>query len=126
MILAAAFTTSVQNILTGLIEARQRLNLRLGEMKQRGVDVEIIEANIDNLTPEEVKERIRSLRPSVAGIPGMSLEYWRQAHRTAQLVKEVDRSITTVLGGALPSSLPERVLEDDNVDYVILGEGEEL
>ena len=93
-------------------------------LRQTGMEVELLEANIDNLGPEELKERIRASKPDVVGITNMSLEYWRQAHFTAELVKEVDQGIVTVMGGVHPTTLPDRVMEDKNIDYIILSEGE--
>lgn len=94
-------------------------------LKKKGITVEVIEANIDNLNQEQIKNKIREFNPDIVGIPSMSLEYWRAAHLSAQLVKEVDSNIITVMGGAHPTTLPYKVMEDKNVDYIILSEGEE-
>lgn len=94
-------------------------------VKALGYQVEVVEANIDNLSRDEVRERVRAFAPDVVGITSMSLEYWRQAHETARLVKEADPKIVTVMGGVHPTSLPERVMADANIDFAILGEGEE-
>ena len=41
------------------------------------------------------------------------------------MVKGVDTSIVTITGGAHPSALPAETLKDENVDFVIIGEGED-
>jgi radical SAM superfamily enzyme YgiQ (UPF0313 family) len=46
------------------------------------------------------------------------------AYRIAKSVKE-KINVPIVFGGIHPSSVPEKVLENDFVDYVIIGEGEE-
>lgn len=94
-------------------------------LRKLGFDVEILEANIDNLNREQMKERIRQYAPDVVGISNMSLEYWKQAHASAQIAKEVNPEIITVMGGVHATTLPEKILEDENFDYVILSEGEE-
>jgi radical SAM superfamily enzyme YgiQ (UPF0313 family) len=43
-----------------------------------------------------------------------------------EIIKEVDKKIFTVLGGAHPSAVPEEMLGDSNVDFVVLGEGESI
>jgi len=94
-------------------------------IKEYGLCVEVLEANIDNLSPLQIKERVKDFNPDIVGITNMSLEYWRQAHFSAQLIKEVDKKIITVMGGAHPTTLPYKVMEDYNIDYIILSEGEE-
>lgn len=94
-------------------------------LKKYGLEVEVLEANVDNLTRDQVKERIRSFRPDIVGISSLSLEYWRQAHLAGQLVKEVDEDIITLMGGVHPTVLPHKVMADSNFDYIILAEGEE-
>jgi radical SAM superfamily enzyme YgiQ (UPF0313 family) len=94
-------------------------------LRDSGFDVEILEANIDNLTPEETKERIRAFAPDAVGISNMSVEYWRQLHECARLAKEVSPHIVTIAGGVHPTTLPEKVMQDANIDFVILSEGEE-
>ena len=94
-------------------------------LKKNGYDVKICEANINNLSSEEVKEEITSYGPDVVGISNMSIEYWKQLHLCAELAKEVDNNIIVIAGGVHPITLPEKVMEDNNVDYVVLSEGEE-
>ncbi|MFC1679208.1 B12-binding domain-containing radical SAM protein [Elusimicrobiota bacterium] len=94
-------------------------------LKKYGLEVEIVEANIDNLTADQVRDRIRKFAPDVVGITNMSLEYWRQAHFCAALAKEVSRDITVVMGGVHPTTMPEKVMGDENIDHVILSEGED-
>ncbi|MBF0383323.1 MAG: radical SAM protein [Magnetococcales bacterium] len=94
-------------------------------LEGHGYEVEVVEANIDNLSRDKVKEIIAKSAPDVVGISNMSLEYWRQAHQCAELVKQVDKNITTIMGGVHPTTMPEKVMEDINIDFVILSEGEE-
>jgi radical SAM superfamily enzyme YgiQ (UPF0313 family) len=98
--------------------------LLLPILKKYGVKIEVLEANIDNLTLEQAKDRIKLYQPDVVGITNLSLEYWKQAHISAKLVKEVDPNIITVMGGVHPTTLPHKVMEDSNIDYVVLSEGE--
>ncbi len=41
-----------------------------------------------------------------------------------ELTKGVNKKIFTILGGAHPSSIPEEILRNDSVDFVVMGEGE--
>lgn len=94
-------------------------------LNKYGLEVEVLEANIDNLTANQIAARIKSFQPDIVGITNMSLEYWRQVHFSAEIVKDVSDDIITILGGVHPTTMPHRVMEDPNIDYVILTEGEE-
>jgi len=93
-------------------------------LKKNGYDVDILEANIENLTPEQVKQGIGEYGPDVVGISNMSIEYWAQLHEVAKLTKEVNRNIITIAGGIHATILPDRLMQDKNVDYTVLSESE--
>ena len=94
-------------------------------LKKNGYDVDILEANLDNLSPEQVKQGIYEYGPDVVGISNMSIEYWSQLHEVAKITKEVSRNIITIAGGIHATTLPDRLMQDTNVDYTILSEGED-
>jgi len=76
------------------------------------------------LDGEELAARIRHCRPQVVGVSNLFSAQSQAAHHVCELVKLTDTGIVTVMGGAHPSCVPELVLADANVDYVICGEGE--
>ncbi|OGL50424.1 MAG: hypothetical protein A2161_13485, partial [Candidatus Schekmanbacteria bacterium RBG_13_48_7] len=41
------------------------------------------------------------------------------------LIKSINKDLIVVTGGAHPSAVPEQVMDNNNLDYIILGEGEE-
>lgn len=88
------------------------------------IDVEILDANVDDLSFEGVQERIKQHIPDIVGISGLTMEYGKNAHKLAQLTKEVSKDIITVIGGIYPTLLPQIAMNDNNIDYVVLGEGE--
>ena len=94
-------------------------------LKKNGYDVDILEGNMDNLSPDEVRQGIKDYAPDVVGISNMSIEYWSQLHEVAKLAKEVNKDIITIAGGVHATTLPERLMQDTNVDYTVLSEGED-
>lgn len=94
-------------------------------LKKNGYEVNILEANLDNLTTDQVRQGIKEYSPDVVGISNMSIEYWQQLHEVAKLTKEVNKNIITIAGGVHATTLPERLMQDINVDYLVLSEGEE-
>ncbi len=76
------------------------------------------------LSFDEIKEAIFSYGPDVVGISCLFSMQAHNAHKVAQLAKQVNKNIITIMGGAHPTVLVGKVLEDENIDYVVLGEGE--
>jgi magnesium-protoporphyrin IX monomethyl ester (oxidative) cyclase len=108
-------------------------------LEQAGYDVKILDAFIEGwevdtrvseekllvgLPYERIKEIIASENPDVVGVTSMFTSQRKNVHRIAEVVKQVDRDIVVIIGGAHPTSAPESVLEDPNVDVIVLGEGD--
>jgi magnesium-protoporphyrin IX monomethyl ester (oxidative) cyclase len=76
------------------------------------------------LSWEEIKERIRKSQPDLVGISCSYSVDFNNARKIAKITKELG-DIPVVIGGAHSSALPIDTLNDENVDYVVIGEGEE-
>lgn len=76
------------------------------------------------LSERKIKEKIRQFSPKIVGITCQSTLHAKEAHEVARIVKEENKHILVVMGGAHPSALSENVLKDKNVDVVVRGEGE--
>lgn len=76
------------------------------------------------LSDDELRKRISAFAPDVAGISCLFSTQADNAHNVCRLVKEINRNIATVLGGTHPSVMPAETLRDENVDFVVIGEGE--
>lgn len=76
------------------------------------------------LSFEEIEERIRDFDPDYVGISCLFSTQSTNAHRICGIAKRVNPNIITVMGGAHPSALPAETLKDENVDFVVIGEGE--
>jgi len=76
------------------------------------------------LSFEEIKEEIRSFKPQVIGVHNNFTSQHRMPGLVFQAAKEVDEAIVTVTGGAHASVCTELCLQDKNLDFVVIGEGE--
>lgn len=76
------------------------------------------------LTNEEIKNRISQWAPDVVGINIPFSGWSKGAFEVASIVKEIDKDIITLLDGQHPSARPEECLIDQNIDFVVIGEGE--
>ena len=52
-------------------------------------------------------------------------QYAEVSPLTTKIIKDVSKYIITILGGVYAMSNPKRAMEDKNLDYVVMGEGEE-
>ncbi|MFC1699005.1 B12-binding domain-containing radical SAM protein [Candidatus Omnitrophota bacterium] len=77
------------------------------------------------LSYEEIREEIRAFNPEVIGVSSLFSAQARNVHRIFALAKELNSAVITIAGGAHPSAMPKEVLGDKNIDYVIIGEGEQ-
>lgn len=73
---------------------------------------------------EDISDEIKRSKPDAVGISCPFSCQSHNAHKVADLVKAYDADVPVIMGGAHPSTLPKRVLQDQNVDYVVIGEGE--
>lgn len=67
---------------------------------------------------------ISEFSPDIVGVNNQFSKQFKNAHRIYEIVKSVDESIITMAGGAHPTAIPELALQDPNLDFVVIGEGE--
>ncbi len=107
-------------------------------LRQKKISVEIFDAfagkksiPIENnfyksgLSDKQIKEKIKEYNPNIIGIATMFTMHSKGVHDLAATVKEVSKDIFIICGGSHASALPEVVLQDENIDIVAIGEGEE-
>ncbi len=92
-------------------------------LEKEGRNVAIIDVHVEGLSALKLKERISRLQPRIVGITVMTATAI-QANLIARLIKEVDNSIKTVMGGIHAEVLPEECLRNKAVDVVVRGDGE--
>jgi radical SAM superfamily enzyme YgiQ (UPF0313 family) len=88
-----------------------------------GYEVAAIDLNVSGLNLSRVKMIVEEDEPSLVGISS-STESYPSALKIAECVKSVDKDVKVVMGGPHPTTLPQQVLAEDCVDFVIVGEGE--
>ncbi len=97
-------------------------------LRNNGFDVAIIDANAENISPEETATRVDQLKPLVAAVivygsqPSGSTQNMTIAGKICKALKENTQS-KVAIGGLHPSALPEKTLKEEKVDFVIEGEG---
>ncbi len=87
-------------------------------------EVEVIDAQVEELTYPLLKERIENFQPDVVGITAMTFTIL-DVLETVRLVKSVSGEIRTVIGGVHAYVYPTETARLPGVDFVLVGEGEE-
>jgi len=77
------------------------------------------------LSYHEIKDRIQLHNPDIVGISNLFSPYYRESLEVARLVKELDKDICVVLGGANTVCDLNSLNNSPFVDYIVQGEGEE-
>ena len=72
---------------------------------------------------DHFRAEIASRKPDVCGLTMMTVDH-NPVMRCLEIIKEVNPEVLTLVGGPHPTFLPQEVLADANVDYVVTGEGE--
>ena len=98
-------------------------------VRTRGFSVEIVDAEADELSPEQAADRVRILSPTLAAIvvyghqPSASTQNMTGASAIAAAIKAVDPKRPLLLVGGHVASLPERTLAEEACDFVSIDEG---
>ena len=94
-------------------------------LREKGVEVGIIDAKFESLNLQQVIEKARQFSPQIIGLTAMT-NYVKAAAYTAEALKEEFRESIFLIGGAHPTALPTDTLKEFSVfDIAVVGEGEE-
>lgn len=93
-------------------------------LEREGISNRILDMRIYPSPYRLLEDVISEQRPRIVGISAFTSEA-ENARKVARLVKELNRNITTVIGGSHASALPEDLLKEEiSLDLLVHGEGE--
>lgn len=96
----------------------------LAAMVEDICDINILDAYQTNMSKEQFQVALKELNPDVVGITILMDQYASAGHTAAELAKSIDREIKVIVGGVYATINPKDAIEDSNVDFVVIGEGE--
>jgi radical SAM superfamily enzyme YgiQ (UPF0313 family) len=91
--------------------------------KHASHDITVIDSQVEGLDYESLTERIRSVNPDIAALTAMTMTLI-DVTKTIAIIKDINKNIRVVLGGPHVHLFPAETINLDNVDFLILGEGE--
>jgi anaerobic magnesium-protoporphyrin IX monomethyl ester cyclase len=92
-------------------------------LEEAGCRVQMLDNYLMNKPASELKAHIAKVNPQIVGITCGSATY-RPCIETAKAVKEILPTCKVVVGGWHASYMPETLLVNPEIDYVLMGEGE--
>lgn len=98
-------------------------------IRNHGFSVHIIDANAENLSPEETAEQILEIKPVLTAMivyghnPSASTQVMPSAEAVCSALKERAPEIKILMVGGHVAALPKRTLQEEDVDFVCGGEG---
>lgn len=87
-------------------------------------NVSCLDAQLENLSPEQTVDRLVALNPEMVGITVWT-DFWYPSFQTVRLLRQRLPSCKVVLGGPHCSIYPQESLESANADYLVAGDGED-
>ncbi len=89
-------------------------------------NIVLFDPNFDSLSDESIKSWLIAANPDIIGISTISTEYIKEIEHMTRLVKSAlrDKNVIVIEGGVLPTVSIDVAMEDVNVDYWMMGEGE--
>ncbi|MBF0450708.1 MAG: B12-binding domain-containing radical SAM protein [Candidatus Magnetomorum sp.] len=97
-------------------------------LRKKGFEVQIIDANAENVSPADVADRIHNIQPLLVGImvtgvhPSASTQTMPSALKICQAIKSTC-DVPLALAGLHPTALPHQTLKESAADFVIEGDG---
>jgi anaerobic magnesium-protoporphyrin IX monomethyl ester cyclase len=98
-------------------------------VRRQGRSVALLDANLDDLTPEVVAELVEEMRPRLVAVvtyghqPSASTQTMPAAGAICRAIKERTPAQIVVLAGGHVAALPIRTLQEEACDFVLHDEG---
>lgn len=90
-------------------------------LEQNSIDVRIIDMQASDIGVKELDSIIAKERPKIVGITCLT-PHEPTVRKIAQLSEKYVQNV--VVGGAHATAMPDSLARDENIDYVVVGEGE--
>ncbi len=87
-------------------------------------EITIVDANLKDMNDEMFISELKRISPDIIGITVLMDQYGPAGHYAAKLSKLACPDSKVIIGGVYATMNPEKVILDNNVDYVVIGEGE--
>jgi radical SAM superfamily enzyme YgiQ (UPF0313 family) len=97
-------------------------------LRNQGYNVGVIDSDAENITPEETAAKVADMKPFLSVViahgstPASSTLNMNVSGRICRAIREVF-PCKIALSGIHPTALPEQTMKEEEVDYIVEGEG---
>lgn len=97
-------------------------------VRRRGFEVQVLDASLEGLSPEDTSDGIRYFNPRLVHVmvhgnqPNASTQLMDKVNELCNIVKDSSLESKVLVTGVHPSALPERTLIESRADYVGKGD----
>lgn len=92
--------------------------------KHTNHEIHVLDSQVEEMTYEELEQAIAGIKPDVVGITAMTFTLI-DVIKTLKIVRKLFPEVKIILGGPHAHIYPKETASLPEVDYVVLGEGEE-
>ena len=98
-------------------------------VRHKGFSVAIIDGEAENLSPEQVVQRVVDMKPLLAAVvvyghqPSASSQNMTVAGEMCTTLKELNPNLNILMFGGHVAALPERTMQEEDIDFAACGEG---
>jgi radical SAM superfamily enzyme YgiQ (UPF0313 family) len=94
--------------------------------REKNINIDFVDEQIEENILEVIEEKVKDLKkPYIFGFSVLTAAY-RNALATSKKVKAKYPDCVIVMGGIHPTAMPDEVIQNDQVDIILRGEGERL
>lgn len=93
-------------------------------LKRMGLQVKILDMNVEIKTIKEIIDYIEGSNPGFVGISSITRQALR-AYHLGRVIKKRFPDINLIYGGVHPTLMPNECFEMGSADYAVIGEGEQ-
>lgn len=86
-------------------------------------EVKIVDSEAMNYDYDDIKKIIEEFKPDMIGMQTYCTNL-SKCYKIAKIAKNFDKNIKIILGGAHATLSPEDSIQNENIDFIIYGEGE--
>ena len=100
------------------------IGILAGFLRKQGLSVKIIDQELIDININTIKDIFEQCKkPHIVGVSVMTANV-ASGYRIAELIKSVDKEAVVIFGGIHATVMPDEILQNGNIDFIIKGEAE--